>query len=480
MSDDGSSAAEPRIVVAAVVLRRGDRVLAVRKRGTERFMLPGGKLEPGETPRECAVREIAEEIGLRIPPPVLLGRYTSETANEPGHTLQSTVFLGELSGEPRAEAEIAELRWIPLVPDAGGPPLAPMLEHRVLPALRSGRMPLSEQFRHHFGHRDHLYGELLEHLADDLDAGGVTAEICRDHLDAGRADAVQLRLLGGLQRIVLRGDAPQLVPFYPSLGGTADPSEAWPVVRPVLASYAEELRTALDHPPQTNEVGRSACLLVGLTEAVRRHGLRRIRLLEPGASAGLNLNLDRYRFTGPGWDCGPTDSPLVVEAGAEGFVPEEFDVVDRRGCDLAPVDASTDEGAAYLRSFVWPFDLDRTARLVGALEVARAHPVVVDRAPASDWIAEQLARPADPGVLTLVWTSITQQYWPAAETGAVDAAIEEARGRGPVAHVAMEGVPPTLASGGYVLDRHGPQTTLDGEVVARSHHHGPPVILTRD
>lgn len=69
---------------------------------------------------------------------------------------------------------------------------------------------LAVHFRQHFGHRDHLYGILLAALADDLDAGGPTADICRDHLEASRADAVQLRLLAGIFEFVLAGEAPEL------------------------------------------------------------------------------------------------------------------------------------------------------------------------------------------------------------------------------------------------------------------------------
>jgi hypothetical protein len=251
---------------------------------------------------------------------------------------------------------------------------------------------LADQLRDHFGHREHLYGVLLAEMADDLDAGGPVAEIGRDHLTPVRGQAMSLRLLAGLFRIVLRGDAPELEPFYACLGGSAPAEEAWPLVRPVLAAHVEELRIALESLPQTNEVGRSACLAIGLFEAVRRHGLRRVRLLEPGASAGLNLNVDRYRFTGPGWSWGP-ESPLGIDTEAAGVVPERIEVVERRGCDLAPVDASTPEGARWLTSFVWPFDLDRHRRLAGALDVVRRHPVVVDRAPASAWVRDSSRPP---------------------------------------------------------------------------------------
>ena len=122
------------IVVAAVALVRDGHVLTVRKRGTERFMLVGGKLEPGESAYDAALRETWEEVGLRIGSATLLGEFHSEAANEPGHSLHSTVFWVESDAEPVAFAEIAEVRWTPLRehPDD----LAPMLEHHVLPVIR--------------------------------------------------------------------------------------------------------------------------------------------------------------------------------------------------------------------------------------------------------------------------------------------------------------------------------------------------------
>ena len=121
------------IVVAAVALVRDGCVLTVRKRGTERFMLVGGKLEPGESARDAALRETLEEVGLRIEEATLLGEFESMAANEPDHTLHSTVFLVESDAEPVAAAEIAEVRWTPLRdhPDD----LAPMLELHVIPKL---------------------------------------------------------------------------------------------------------------------------------------------------------------------------------------------------------------------------------------------------------------------------------------------------------------------------------------------------------
>lgn len=124
----------PRIVVSAVALVRDGSVLTVRKQGTSRFMLVGGKPEPGETALECAVRETAEEVQLDLVDLELLGEFTSEAANEPGHELHSTVYAAELPGEPVASGEIAELRWTAL--DGSYDDLAPMLELNVMPLLR--------------------------------------------------------------------------------------------------------------------------------------------------------------------------------------------------------------------------------------------------------------------------------------------------------------------------------------------------------
>lgn len=126
------------ISVSAVVLTRSDGAVAtVRKRGTDRFMLPGGKWEPGESPAECAVREIHEELGVTLESGALtaLGRFETATANEPGFRLVSEVFLVDLDDdgdEPVPRAEIAELRWVLPSTVAGLPeeacePWAPLL-----------------------------------------------------------------------------------------------------------------------------------------------------------------------------------------------------------------------------------------------------------------------------------------------------------------------------------------------------------------
>ncbi|MGI8700458.1 MAG: DUF2332 domain-containing protein [Nocardioidaceae bacterium] len=300
-------------------------------------------------------------------------------------------------------------------------------------------LTLADRMRRHAGDDSHLYAHLMRAMATDWEDGGPVRAICAGWDDAPSGSVVQLRVLAGLFRIVLQERAPELEPFYPCLGGTADPGGAWPAVRRVLAANVDELARALTIAPQTNEVGRSNALLAGIFPAVAGTGRRKVRLLEPGASAGLNLLVDAFRFTNQGWAYGPVGSPVVLADGIDGAVwPEPFEIVDRRGCDLSPVDVATTEGRLRLRSFVWPFQVERHERLSAALEVAAAMRPVVDRAPAGEWLERSLSRNVDDDVLTVVWQSVTRLYWPPEETARVTAAIAEAASRTAVAHVCME------------------------------------------
>ena len=82
--------------------------------------------------------------------------------------------------------------------------------------------------------------------------------------------------------------------------------------------------------------------------------------------------------------------------------------------------------------------------------------------------------PVDDDVLTVVWHSVTRLYWPAEETAAMTAAVDEARTRIPLVHVAMEHNWPEPGSGD---DPGLPLLTVDDDVLATCEHHGPPVRL---
>ena len=127
----------PLIVVSAVcVFDDAGRLLTVRKRGTEKFMHPGGKPEAGETAAQTAARELAEEVGIVVAADelVFLGIWSADAANEAATQIQATVFTAPGVWQARASAEIAEIRWLDLAAELPGD-LAPLLTDHVLPAL---------------------------------------------------------------------------------------------------------------------------------------------------------------------------------------------------------------------------------------------------------------------------------------------------------------------------------------------------------
>lgn len=127
------------IQVSAVVLRDpAGRVLLVRKRGTSRWMRPGGKPEAGENGAECGAREVAEELGIVLDPRRLqfLGELSAPAANEPDHTVVAQSFLwpDPINPDVRPAAEIEAARWVELDGPAD-PSLAPLYVDVIAPLL---------------------------------------------------------------------------------------------------------------------------------------------------------------------------------------------------------------------------------------------------------------------------------------------------------------------------------------------------------
>jgi hypothetical protein len=261
---------------------------------------------------------------------------------------------------------------------------------------------------------------------------------------AGRREMLPLRLMGAVHRLVLEGQAPALARHYPSVGGDGDAAATWPAFRAVVAQQAGAVRELLARPVQTNEVGRAAVLLGGFLTVAAETALP-LRVLELGASAGLNLRWDHFRYQlGGGAAWGNPDSPVRLTAALSGGRPPldaPVRVAERGGCDRAPVDPLDEEGRLTLLSYAWPDQRDRLDNLRGALELAGRVPVALERAGAGDWLERVLSRPA-PGTATVVFHSIVWLYLPDAERTRVAGALEEAGGQAgaaaPLAWLRME------------------------------------------
>ena len=254
-----------------------------------------------------------------------------------------------------------------------------------------------------------------------------TSEIGRRVLDwPGTADsfsdALPLRLTGGLHALVRRGDAPGLAGCYPP-NALPDDETFWAALGPVLAE--PDLLPWLDGAPQTNEVGRSAVLMSGLLALAERFP-QPIELLELGASAGLNLVLDRYGYDLGGVRAGDPDSPLQLRPEWKGPPPPDarVEVAGRRGVDLNPLDARRD--GDRLLAYVWPDQARRLAQLEAALAVAAEDPPEVEPGDAADWAEARLAEPQPAGTSRVVLHSIAFQYFPESAKARIAAALERA------------------------------------------------------
>jgi hypothetical protein len=327
-----------------------------------------------------------------------------------------------------------------------------------------------------------LYAGLLEHAARDVERAGPAWEVLAAAGAPARTGELMrggpaLQLMGAVHRLVLEGRAPRLAPFSPSAGGTADAAQAGPVLIETIAEHARELPELMHRPIQTNEVGRSAALLVGFLAVARDTGLP-LRVLEIGASAGLNLRWDHYRYTSEIGDWGDPAAPVEI-AGAFAGPPPPLDVrpevADRRGCDPAPLDPADPDTRLTLLSFTWPDQGRRFEQLRAALDFAPALPVAVERSGAVEWLQEVLAEPR-PGVTTVVFHSVVLPYLGEDGIAELWRVLEAAGGRAspeaPFAWLSLE-------AGADLADVRL-MTWPGGEarLLAHASFHGPPVRWT--
>ena len=125
-------------IAAAAIVRPDGKFLLVRKRGTDRFMQAGGKLDAGETAENALRRELMEELALDVSGYEVryLGQLRAPAANEAGMSVLAEQFVVKFEGELSPMAEIEEAIWVSL-DEAIALPLAPLLTQQVLPLLKA-------------------------------------------------------------------------------------------------------------------------------------------------------------------------------------------------------------------------------------------------------------------------------------------------------------------------------------------------------
>ena len=113
LSDVDWGAWQARDPATLVFVIRDDKILLINKKtglGKGKVNGPGGKVEPGETPRECAVRECQEELGITVSNLQYCGQHRFQFVD--GYSIHVWVYRTEhFTGVP-TESEEARPLWV--------------------------------------------------------------------------------------------------------------------------------------------------------------------------------------------------------------------------------------------------------------------------------------------------------------------------------------------------------------------------------
>lgn len=298
---------------------------------------------------------------------------------------------------------------------------------------------------------------LYEHLSLHVARTPALLEIA-SHSREGQAPPNLL--LAATHLLLAQEGDPALVQYYASLVEAHRPPDAG--LGAAFEAFCLRHRDALVHLVstrlvQTNEPTRSAALRLGLGEVARVLGTGAFALVEVGASAGLNLNFDAYRIDyGHSRVVGPAAGvPLATDLRPGSLaVPAEAPAVPVRvGLDLAPIDPTDAESAAWLRALVWPEDRERLRTLDAALTTAAAHPPRLVAGDAVLTLAEVVEGLAA-GMPVCVFHSATLAHLPAPRRAEFVVALHRLAETREVAWLSMEGA--------RLLDQYPPRADAPG------------------
>ena len=247
---------------------------------------------------------------------------------------------------------------------------------------------------------------LSQHWTTGTRFGGVCADWPGDL--GPSSVSMPLRIAGGLHALVLRGMDDQLAAAYPP--NDVPDAALLAAVQGAILRHEDFLLGWIESAPQTNEVRRSAVIVPAAHWIAGRHPLP-FMCSELGASAGLNLNWDRYAVQAGEVRYGPETPALTLTPDWTGDAPEpaEITVQQRAGVDLNPLDATDPLDVQRLCAYLWP---DQTHRMELTRAAIAVQETPVARAEGVQWLGPRLAAQPE-GVVHLIYHTIAWQYFPA-------------------------------------------------------------------
>ena len=264
-----------------------------------------------------------------------------------------------------------------------------------------------------------------------------------------------IMLFAAVHYLLLGEPSQPLAAAYPSLGGDDRPSPRFfGLFRDFCLARAEPLGALLrQRITQTNEVRRCALLLpaFALVQALAHN--QPLALVEVGASAGLNLNFDRYAYDYGAGRLGARDSSVVITTELRGPlrppVPAELPAIAARvGLDLNPIANHDADGLRWLTALIWPEHTERFQNLQAAIEVAQRHPPPLIEGDALALLPVLLAAQPTDAALCVYHTFVTSQFTPDQRVR-LDTILREASYERPIYRLSCEG-----------LEREHPEATF--------------------
>jgi hypothetical protein len=267
-----------------------------------------------------------------------------------------------------------------------------------------------------------LYTELATGIADDRELAALL-------LAAPPQQRLPVLLFAAVHWLLLGDPAQPLGRFYPTLTPVGDVPEsgAFAAFRAFCLDHVDELSDLLaTRRTQTNEIGRTALFVPALGRLADECGT--LAHVDVGASAGLNLLIDRYDFEFSPGGAVTAGSTVTIACDTRGDVPVPAShppIARAIGVDTNPIDVADPDQARWLEACVWPDQVERFERLQAAIGIAIRVGVDVRRGEATTAAIGLVAEAAASGH-PVVTTSWVLNYFAAAARQRFIAALEEA------------------------------------------------------
>ena len=298
-----------------------------------------------------------------------------------------------------------------------------------------------------------MYSELSRGVANDPDLLEIAAQV-KNHQPAPNM------LFAAVQYLLLKGFEHPLADYYPI---TAGPSyrkgSLFPSFRDFCLTQNEAIVELIrTRRTQTNVVRRCTCLLPLFSIVSEESGLP-LALVDLGASAGLNLNFDRYYYRYQqaeketvNW--GVVNSRIHLETELRGNVStphllRNIAVASRDGIDLDPVDLANSDQLLWLRALIWPEHTERHQQLIDAAIEFTNSDIRMHTGDAAEVLPTLISSVPHEHAL-VVYSTIALYQFPSESRKRVTQTLLEASEKRAVWQIALEGNDPKLSISRYI------------------------------